>query len=100
MSSSFPSLLSLSSFFPSRPVVAGALLTGLSTAVGGIMIAGAMYAIVKVVGGALNYNKDPESSKASFISAGIAAGAVIIVLAIYKAMGLDLSGISADFSNF
>jgi hypothetical protein len=100
MSSSINSLLSFSHLSPGRPVIAGALLTGLSTAVGAIMVAGALFSIVKVVGGALNYNKDPESSKSSFISAGIAAGAVIIVLAIFKAMGLDLSGITADFSNF
>jgi len=80
-------------------IIAGAITTGMGTVVGGIMVLAMGISIVKVVGGALNYNRDPDAAKSSFVQAGLAAGACVIVLAIFKAFGMNFT-VTTDISSF
>lgn len=79
---------------------AGGFMAGLSKAVGLIMAIGAVYAIIKIIGGAANYNRDPDAAKQSIIGGLLIAGAIAIVTALFQAFGIDITGLTADLSGF
>ncbi len=79
---------------------AGGFTAGLSKALGLIMLIAFVFGVIKVIGGAANYNRDPDSAKQSIISGVMIAGSVSIMFALFKAFGIDVSGLSVDMAGF
>lgn len=78
----------------------GGFLAGLSKALGLIMLIGFVYGVIKVIGGAANYNRDPDAAKQSIIAGVMIAGSVAIMLALFKAFGIDVTGLTVDIAGF
>ena len=64
----------------------GGFLAGLSKALGLIMLIGFVYGVIKVIGGAANYNRDPDAAKQSIIAGVMIAGSVANMLASIRAL--------------
>jgi ABC-type enterochelin transport system permease subunit len=83
-----------------QPVLAaGGFQAGLSKALGLIMMIGFVYAVIKIIGGAASYNRDPDAAKQSIIGGLLIAGAVAIVTVLFQAFGLNV-GITPDMGGF
>ena len=79
----------------------GSSITGaLSKVLGLFMLIGFLYGVVKIIGGAANYNRDPDGAKQSIIAGVLIAASVAIVTALFTAFGIDVSGMSIDTSGF
>jgi L-asparagine transporter-like permease len=78
----------------------GGFTQGLSKALGLIMMIGFVYAVIKIIGGAANYNRDPDAAKQSIIGGLLIAGAIAIVTALFTAFGINITGLTADTSGF
>lgn len=74
--------------------------SGLSKALGLIMLIGFVYGVIKIIGGAANYNRDPDGAKQSIVAGLLIAGAVAIMLALFAAFGINVSGLTPDTSGF
>lgn len=78
----------------------GGFISGLSKALGLIMLIGFVFGVIKVIGGASNYNRDPDSAKQSIISGVLIAGSVSLMFALFKAFGIDVAGLTVDMAGF
>jgi hypothetical protein len=72
----------------------------LSKVLGLLMLIGFIYGVVKVIGGAANYNRDPDGAKQSIIAGVLIAAAVAIMTVLFTAFGIDVSGLTVDVSGF
>jgi hypothetical protein len=77
-------------------VLAAGFVEGLSKGLGIIMLIGFVYGVIKIIGGAANYSKDPDGSKQSIVAGLMIAGAVALMTILFTAFGLDLGGLTPD----
>jgi hypothetical protein len=77
-------------------VLAAGFVEGLSKGLGIIMLIGFVYGVIKIIGGAANYSKDPDGSKQSIVAGLMIAGAVALMTILFSAFGLDLGGLTPD----
>lgn len=80
-------------------LAAGGFTQGLSKALGLIMMIAFVYAVIKIIGGAANYNRDPDAAKQAIIGGMLIAGAVAIVTGLFTAFGINV-GITPDMGGF
>ena len=78
----------------------GGFTAGLSKALGLIMLIGFVYGVIKIIGGAANYNRDPDGAKSTIISGVLIAGSMAIMTMLFQAFGLDVTGLTADITGF
>lgn len=92
----------ISSIFPPflAQAAANGFVNGLSKALGLIMLIGFVYGVIKIIGGAANYNRDPDGAKQSIVAGLLIAGAVAIMFALFAAFGVDVAGLTPDTSGF
>jgi len=72
----------------------------LSKVLGLLMLIGFVYGVVKVIGGAANYNRDPDGAKQTIIAGVLIAAAVAIMTVLFTAFGIDVTGLSIDVTGF
>lgn len=72
----------------------------LSKVLGLLMLIGFVYGVIKVIGGAANYNRDPDGAKQSIIAGVLIAGAVAIMTVVFRAFGIDVTGMNIDVTGF
>ncbi|RYD25602.1 MAG: hypothetical protein EOP86_27095 [Verrucomicrobiaceae bacterium] len=72
----------------------------LSKVLGLLMLIGFVYGVIKVIGGAANYNRDPDGAKQSIIAGVLIAGAVAIMTVVFRAFGIDVTGLNIDVTGF
>jgi len=87
-------------FPPILAQAANGFVSGLSKALGLIMLIGFVYGVIKIIGGAANYNRDPDGAKQSIVAGLLIAGAVAIMFALFSAFGVDVAGLAPDTSGF
>lgn len=78
----------------------GGFTGGLSKALGLIMLLGFAYGVIKIIGGASQYGRDPDAAKSSIIGGLIIAGAVAIMHVLFSSFGLDVSNLFPDTGSF
>jgi len=86
----------MSSVYSGANVLAAGFVQGLSKGLGIIMIIGFVYGVIKIIGGAANYSKDPDGSKQSIVAGLLIAGAVALMTILFNAFGVDLGGLTPD----
>ncbi len=72
----------------------------LSKVLGLLMLIGFVYGVIKVIGGAANYNRDPDGAKQSIIAGVLIAAAVAIMTVVFRAFGIDVTGMTIDVTGF